>query len=107
MLGEGELKIWMMKNGLQLTAGVDIVTDSLFKFLEFNLGISRDKALGFYIMKYLTRLNFGDDPNHKKIEEEIMTKHLETLTIIETPNLPERFVNSGVIDELLGIMDRE
>ncbi|MCH7730178.1 hypothetical protein IID21_01455 [Patescibacteria group bacterium] len=48
-------------------------------FLDGLLGISQDHAYSFCIIKYETRLLFGDNPDYKEIEEEVMIQHLSQI----------------------------
>lgn len=47
--------------------------------IEGLLGIPMNWAFAFCIVKYETRLLFGDRPDYREIEEEVMTQFLETL----------------------------
>ncbi len=45
-------------------------------FLDGILGISKEHAFSFCIVKYETRLVHGDNPDYKEMEKEVMTHHL-------------------------------
>ncbi len=48
-------------------------------FLYLIMGDELDQAFDFCIVKYETRLKFGDSKDYKKIEEEIMSLYLEKI----------------------------
>ena len=64
---------------LQPNAGQNIGIGDFLRFLEVNLGVDAPKAYGFCIVKYLTRLNYGDSPDYEEIEKKVMARHLRSL----------------------------
>jgi hypothetical protein len=81
---------------MQPNAGKEIKINDFFYFLEANLGIDAKTAMGFSIVKYLTRLNYGDNSDYKKIEENVMAKHLESLPKIRV-FAPDLRVQAGLL----------